>query len=189
MALVITDAPADELLSIEDAKRHLRLFDGSLDDEVAALVRASRDYCERWTGRTLRKSTERELTLDGWWCKEQKLPWPPLIAVESVTYYDEDNASQTLAAGNYVVELSTDGGGRIVWAADAEIPSVYSRPDAITITFTAGYANADAIPPVALQAMKTKITEMWGAGSEGELKAAMSATDRLLGLIDWTSYA
>ena len=86
------------------------------------------------------------------------------------------------------MELSTDGGGRIVWAADAELPSVYSRPDAITITFTAGYASADALPPVALQAMKTKITEMYGAGTENEVRAAMSATDRLLGLIDWTEY-
>lgn len=188
MALVITDAPSEELLDVEVAKRHLRLFDNSLDDEVAQLIRASRDYCERWTSRTLRKSTTRTLTLDGWWSTEQKLPWPPLIAVTGIAYYDEDNASQTLSGANYVVELSTDGGGRIVWAADAELPSVYSRPDAITITFTAGYASADALPPVALQAMKTKITEMYGAGTENEVRAAMSATDRLLGLIDWTEY-
>lgn len=189
MALVITSEPAGELLTVDEAKRHLRVYDGSLDDEVTALVRAARDYCERYTQRTLRTTVTRTLTLADWWCSSQWLPWPPLLAVSSVTYYDASNALQTLASSNYVVELATNGGGRIMWAWNATIPSVYSRPDAITVTFTAGYADATAIPPVALQAFKTKLTELWGAGSENEGMAASKSTDRLLAMVDWTGYA
>ncbi len=211
MALVITTEPAGELLTVEDAKRHLRLFDDSLDVEVAQLIRAARDYCERFTQRTLRTAVLRTLKQKYWWptgcssgyinslacsyrtggCGELKLPWPPLLASPAlvVTYYDTDNASQTLSASNYAVEYSTNGGGRIVWASTATIPALYDRPDAVQIAFSTGYADADALPPVALQAMKTKMTELWAAGTDNENKAAMSATDRLLGMVDWTGYA
>ncbi len=192
MALVITAAPSDELLSVEDAKRHLRVLSGDLDDEITSLVQASRDYCERYTQRTLRKTVTRTLTQATWWCKPIKLPWPPLLTVTEITYYDADNVSQTLDAATYSVELSTDGGGRVLWVPNATQPALYLREDAITIEFTAGYGSIDSttapLPPVALQAMKTKITELWGTGTDNEVKAAKESTDRLLAMVDWTGY-
>lgn len=208
MALVITSAPTGELLSVEEAKRHLRLMSGDLDDEVASKVREARDDCERETQRTLRATVTRVLTQRCWWpmgyctsyfgCLESrhrdgsygslKLPWPPLIAVSSVTYYDSSNAQQTLSSTNYHVELSTDGFGRITWASTATIPSVYDRPDAIAITFTTGYANADAMPPTAMAGIKLRLTELWGRGTENEIKAAVTSSGRLMGKVDATGY-
>lgn len=189
MALLITSAPAEELISVEEAKRHLRLLTGDHDTELTALIRDARDYCERFTQRTLRTAVTRALKLDDWWCKAYYLPWPPLIDVTGITYYDADEVSQTLATANYHEELSTDGGGRIVWADDADIPNIFDRPDAITITFTTGYASAAVAPAVALRAMKLKLTELWAAGTESEIEAARKACDRLLGLVDWSGYA
>lgn len=188
MALAVTSA-GSELLTDVEAKTHLRVLSGDFDTQITALVRASRDYCEKFTQRTLRTSTTRAWKREDWWCEALDLPWPPLIAVSSITYFDTDNVSQTLSSGEYHVEIPTDGGGRIVWADDAEIPDLYARPDAVTITFTTGYASQDVLPPVALQAMKTKLTELWAAGSEGEVRAAKECTDRLLGMVDWTGYA
>jgi uncharacterized phiE125 gp8 family phage protein len=191
MALLLTTEPTGELLTVADAKRHLRLFDNSLDDEVTSLIRAARDYAERYTQRTMRGATLRTLKLCEWWTTALKLPWPPLLAspAPAVTYYDADNVSQTLATTEYAVELSTDGGGRLVWVANATIPTVYDRTDAISVAFSTGYADAAAIPPVALQAMKIKLTELWAAGTESEMKAAKECADRLLGHVDWTGYA
>ncbi len=210
MALVITTAPTDELLSVEDAKRHLRQMSPDIDDEVASNIRAARDYCERFTQRTLRKTVTRTLTRQYWWpdrCwpnssyvgdswrtnrsdrESVRLPWPPLIAVAGITYYDTANAQQTLGTSNYSVEADTDGGGRIIWASTATIPALYDRPDAITITFTAGYADTDSLPPVALQAMKLMVSVFWGSGTDNEIKAAERSVESLLGLVDWTGYA
>lgn len=222
MALVVTITPDGELLSLDEAKRHLRLYDGSLDDEVTSLIRAARDDCERETGRTFRTAVTRTLKLDRWWSanwtrdwqnapygdspygNEQRcgpvtafatrdgslrLPYPPLIAVGSITYYDVANAQQTLSSSNYIVEPSTDGWGRISWTVDATFPGLYVRPDAVTVTFTTGYADATAIPPVALQAMKMKLTELWGSGTENEIKAAVDCYKRLASKVDATSYA
>lgn len=186
----ITSAPSDELLTVEEAKRHLRVFDGSLDDEVTTLIRAARDYCERFCNRTLRSTTTRTYTDSEWWCDDGlRLPFPPLIAVSSVTYYDTANASQTLASSNYYVALPTDDGGFVKWKFTATIPSLYTRDDAITVTYTTGYSALTNIPPVVVQAMKSKLTELFGAGSEGEIRAAREACDRLLYMADWTGYA
>lgn len=187
--IVITSAPTTELLSLDEAKRALRLYSSDLDDEVASLVRAARDYCERFSARTLRASTSRTIKLGNWWCNELELPFPPILGVTSITYYDASNVSQTLSTSYYYVELSTDDGGCVEWGYNAQIPTLYPREDAITVTYTAGYTDLDSVPPVAVQAMKCKIVELWGAGTESETKAAKESCDRLLGLVDWTGYA
>ena len=189
MVLTVTSQPADEPLTVDEAKRHLRVLHADLDGEIETLVKVSRDYAERYAARTLRTSVTRVLKMSDWFCGELKLPFPPLLGVTSVTYYDTSAASQTLASSNYEVELSTDGGGRIVWAWDAVLPTLFTREDAVTVTFTTGYSANTAIPPLALHAMKTKLTELFGVGSENEIKAAKESTDRLLGMVDWTGYA
>lgn len=185
--IVVTNEPTSELLSLDEAKRHLRLYASDLDDEVSSLIVVARDYCERYAARTLRTAVTRTLKLAEWWCDELTLPYPPILAVSGITYYDVGNASQTLAASNYYVELSTDAGGIVAWTDGVTIPSLYARDDAITITYTAGYVAT--LPPVVTQAVKCKISELWGAGSEGEVRAAKEACDRLLSLVDWTAYA
>lgn len=189
MVLTVTSIPSDEPLTLEDAKRHLRRWDDDLDGDIATLISVARDYAEQFAARTLRTSVTRVLKQACWWPCDLHLPYPPLLGVTSVTYYDTANASQTLSSSNYHVELSTNGGGRLVWATDATVPGLYVRPDAVTVTFTTGYEEASSIPATAIHAIKTKLTELFGVGSEGELKAAGTATDKLLSMIDWSGYA
>lgn len=189
MALAITSTPAGELLTLEEAKRHLRVYGGDLDDEISSLVRAARDDCERDCNRTLRAAVTRTWKRCGWWVGELSLPFPPLLTVSSVSYFDASNIAQTLASSNYHVLLSTDSVGRLAWASGATAPSVYDRPDAVTITFTTGYADLDSVPPVAVQAIKVKLSELWGTGTDSEVKAAVECTRRLLGKVDATGYA
>lgn len=151
-------------------------------------MRAARDFCERDAERTLRASTTRTIKLEEWWGDELKLPFPPILTVSGITYYDVDNASQTLSSSNYYVEISTDGGGCVEWVYTATIPSTYQREDAITVTYTAGYADLNSVPPVAVQAQKCKLTELWGAGTESEIKAARDSYEALIGLVRFTGY-
>lgn len=189
MSLVVTTAPDSELLTVEEAKSHLRILTSDLDTEIAAKVRSARDDCERDTQRTFRTAVTRVMTLDAWWCSAKVMPWPPLLGITSIAYYDADNAAQTLSASNYHVELSTDGFGRVIWASNATLPSVYDRPDAITVTFTTGYASVSTLPPGMLEAMKIRLEELWGAETESRQKAAAQCSRSLLGKFDVTGYA
>lgn len=188
MTLLVTSL-GDVLLGNEEAKRHLRILTSDHDDELTSLVKAATDDCERWTARTLRASTTRTWKTDSWWCGPWRPPFPPLLGITSITYYDTDNSEQTLSSSNYSVLLSTDGFGEVHWAYNATLPSLYDRPDAITATFTTGYASLEAMPPTAVQAIKVRLSELLGAGSESETKAAVECANRLLGKVDCTGYA
>lgn len=192
MALVTTELavdPSDEPLDVQEAMQHLRLTDTAHDEEVMRLVAAARDFCERQTRRTLRVDVTRVLTTDSWPCSGLALDWPPLRSVTSVKYYDTDGAQQTLASSNYRLELSTDGKGRLHWDDDADLPSIDARHDAIAVTFVTGYADNDSIPRTAVQAIKAKLTELWGDATDNELKAAEQCANRLLNTVDMTGYA
>lgn len=191
MSLLITSAPAGELLTVEGAKQHLRILTGDHDTEITSLIRDARDYCERWTQRTLRAAVTRTKTFTEWWKLDDKLPFPPLLASPApvITYYDADDDSQTLNATNYHVELSTDGGGRIVWSDSVSLPSIFNRPDAITVTYRTGYADLASVPPAAVRGMKLILTALWGAGTENEIETAWKRAKDCLGLVDWTGYA
>jgi uncharacterized phiE125 gp8 family phage protein len=187
-ALTIASEPASEPISLDEAKRHLRRLDSDLDGEIVELIASARDYCERATQRTLRVGVERLMTLESLpICVE--FPWPPLISVDSVKYLDAAGDEQTLDPANYYVELSTEGAGVLRLASGIDLPATADREDAWRIALTTGYASADAVPSTAKQAIKQKLTEFYGLGSEKELMAAAKCADRLLSTVEWTVYA
>lgn len=193
MALVTSDLavdPSDEPLDVQEAMQHLRLTDSAHDEEVMRLVAAAREFCERQANRTFRVEATHVWTTDSWPCSGFTLPWfPPLKSVTTIKYYDANGAQQTLSSSNYRLELSTNGAGKVHWDDDATLPDIDTRHDAIEVTFVTGYADKDSIPRTAVQAVKTKMTELWGDGTENELRAAERCTDRLLSTVDMTGYA
>jgi uncharacterized phiE125 gp8 family phage protein len=74
------------------------------------------------------------------------LPRPPLQAVTSIQYRDTAGVLQTWAPTNYRVITSGVGFGTIVAAYGVCYPWTACVADAVTITFTCGYADASAIP-------------------------------------------
>lgn len=148
---VLITAPAELPVSIDEVKAHCRV-DGSDDDAVlTALIKAAVSHLDGWTGilgRCLVTQTWRQDFAD-FGC--MRLPLAPVASITSVTYYDAANAQQTLNSSVY--ELRTDHQGPYVGAKpDQDWPSVYSREDAVSVTFVAG-ADASDVPP----AIKTAI--------------------------------
>lgn len=143
-----TTAPTSEPLTLTEVKDHLRIDDTDSDDELTLLLAAARSHVETRTNRQLMQATF-ELTLDRWpGGRELVLRMPPLASVTSVTYYDEDEASQTLASGDYHVDTATEP-GRIVLKDGESWPNLDERPAAVTVTYVAGQASADDVPDAA----------------------------------------
>lgn len=158
-ALTQTVAPTEEPLELSETKDFLKVCVGDDDTYIAALITAARQYVEQHTSRQLVTATWR-LRLDSFADKSFKacngdfwLPHPPLLAVSSITYYDTANASQTLSSSVYAVNTDDEPGRiRLVWGQTW--PTTYTRYDAVTITYTAGYGAASAVPQLAKQAMR-----------------------------------
>lgn len=82
------------------------------------------------------------------------LPKSPVSSVTSITYYDNNNASQTWTNTNYNVINPENQKGIIETVDGVDYPSIYSRGDAITITFVSGYgAAASDVPEPIKQAV------------------------------------
>lgn len=178
MGLVRTVAPTVEPLTVAELKAHLRVTHAQEDDLLASYLSAAREACEAYTRRAFLNQTYR-YTLDdfpsAYTCGVRvaigerakrfpdrviELPRPPLISLTAdeshptlgITYYDEDDALQTLSSSTYTVDTDSIV-GCIVLKEDESWPSVSSSiPNAVRITYRAGYGTAATAVPNTLKA-------------------------------------
>lgn len=134
-------APLAEPLLKADVKAALRIDATDLDDVVDSLIVAARMHIEAICRRALVRQVRR-LVLDAFpGCTDRyeiRLPVAPLRAVESITYLDLDGVEQTLAASAYRVDAVSEI-PRIVPAYNTDWPDTYGVPNAVTVTYSAGY--------------------------------------------------
>ncbi len=88
------------------------------------------------------------------------VPRPPLITLTpdatyttlGISYVDGNGATQTLSSALYQVDARSEP-GRIVPAYGQSWPSTREQLNAVTITYRAGYTDADAVPKRIKQAI------------------------------------
>lgn len=194
----LIEAPAEEPVTLAEAKAQLRL-DSALDDaHVEMLITAARQYVEElcWRGIV---TQQLELVLDGFhgesalelpgWVRSQfrmgepiELPRGNLAdlsnndpAVESVKYIDAGGVERTLATSEYSVD-DVSVPGRVMPAPGKVWPPTQSgRWDAVRIVYSVGWAVADV--PVALkQAMLLALSQMYEKRTPeiGEMPAVLA---------------
>lgn len=164
MNITITTPPPFEPVTLAEVWKHLRLDpDGSPlehpdDDMLQRHIATARQHVESMTRRSLVQQTVRlsmgsfPVSCDHWavsWRRREAvrkilLHRPPLIRVESVSYFDGDNALQTLSEADYYTTDEQVPELRFVAAFSA--PTVYDRPDAVRVQYVAGYAPEGSPP-------------------------------------------
>lgn len=149
---VRTIAPAQPVVTLATAKEHLRVGFSDDDTVIQALINAAVDHLDGYSGilgRALINQTWRQ-DFDGFVCDPLRLPLVPVLTAPTVTYYDHDNAQQTLATSYWQV-LSDSDGPYVALKPDQSWPSSYSRADAVSVTFVAGYGTSSDDVPAALK--------------------------------------
>ena len=146
MRLNAVTAPAEELLTLEEVKDQLRIL-GDYDDAILQrLMRSARQSLDGRDG-----ILGRALITQTWQLALERfpaaiiVPLPPLISVDSITYFDPSGNEQTLDPAAYRVEGIGDAdAGRIVpvtaW------PATHPNLVAVAVTFTAGYGDRADVP-------------------------------------------
>jgi uncharacterized phiE125 gp8 family phage protein len=171
MPLYLIQAPEqDDVLSLSDAKLHLRVDfddDDELIESYIATAIQNIDGRDGWLGRALGEQTW-ELRLAGFNGSEIAIPLPPLIEVESVKYYDANDALQTFSNGDYeVVGVGGFGKARVVLKAGKAWPAIAKRAENVLVRFRAGYQdNGDSppsltVPAPILTAIKRQVATMY----------------------------
>jgi uncharacterized phiE125 gp8 family phage protein len=162
-----TVSPSDLPISLEFIRdQHLRVMNDSAEDEwITNAIRSAAQQAEEHTQRALVRQTWQQV-VSGFPCSGQiVLERPPLIAVSSVAYYDGDNALQELAGSPTGIEVVPSGAyskAIVRPLVGTSFPSTYSRPDAVTVTFTAGYTD-DESPELSMinQGIALMVGEMY----------------------------
>ena len=146
---VTTSQPSSEPVSLSEAKKHLEIAtaDTTHDTQVTALISAAR---ELWEHDTQTLSTSRTVTekLNNWPDKYFQFYYSAIDSIDSITYFDSGNNSQTLSSSVYSADLANR---RLLLAVDEEWPDIESRWDAVTIEYTAGLTSKIGKQAILLQ--------------------------------------
>jgi uncharacterized phiE125 gp8 family phage protein len=162
----VVSEPAYEPVSSAEAKRWLRIDADDTDHDLVVdmLIKAMREDAENRTQRAF-ISRQLLLYLSDWpWHRQYgvkiDLQHPPLISVDSFQYIDTDGVLQTLAADQYVVHDEYEP-AFIIPEWEVTWPTIRRVPDAIQITFTAGYAPGSPSDEAANQENMPGTLRLW----------------------------
>ncbi len=142
-SLIVIAAPAEEPVSLIEAKLHLRVDTDDDDNLITGLIKAAREYCEDAQGRayvtrTYQYITEAVSTIE--------LPMPPFDSLTSVKARLSDNTEVAIDADDY--ELDVDN-----VCAKLTVEEYPADAEKVIIVFDAGYGDAVDVPQTIKQAM------------------------------------
>lgn len=145
-------APAEQVVSLSEAKAHLRVDHDDEDTLISAMVAAAITHLDGWSGvlgRCLVAQDWRQAFARFPGTRKLRLPMPD-VSVVSVAYVDSAGIDHALESLAYM--LIEDHLGPFIYLADASWPETAVRPDAVTVTFTAGYGPAATDVPAPIRA-------------------------------------
>lgn len=138
-----TDGVDNEPISLQRAKDHLRVVFDDEDDYIAGLITAARTMAEGRLNRTLVQ--RQRVAVFPSWRTQMALPKPPLVRVDEVIYLDAQGAEQFL---NDFDLYSGHTPAVVALPYGTSPPALRARPDAIRVTYTAGYADGHVPAPI-----------------------------------------
>lgn len=183
---VRTIAPADLPVSLAEAKRHCRVDCAVTEDDdlIGSFIEAATAHLDGWSGvlgRALMNQTWRQDFSGFSGC--MRLPLAPCSAIDAITYVDGDSVERTLSDGVYTL-LSDARGPFVSLAAGQSWPSALRRPDAVSVSFVAGYgAEAGKVPAPLRTAIMMTVAHLYAnreAVGDGALAALPFGVDALI---------
>lgn len=136
--------PAAEPVSVVLAKANCRVTHTHEDALFALWIEAARRHAEAVLGRAI--ITQTIAAKFDTWDTILRLPRPRLQLVDSVTYLDPDGVEQTASADLYDVDIDSEP-GRVLLTPGEAWPDILAAPQAVTVTYTAGYGDSgDDVP-------------------------------------------
>jgi len=159
--LATVTAPAEEPITLTEAKAHLRVYIDDDDTLITAQIAAARQWFEETTYRQLVTATY-DLVLDDFPSGACSIlvPRAPLQSVTSINYTDSAGDEQTMDSGDYVVSTSREP-GEIRLGYSKTWPATRNEPDAVTVRFVAGYGDESTVPEAIKAAIKLVVGHLY----------------------------
>lgn len=136
--------PPQPVVTWAVAKEHLREDTDEQKAYAEGLIAAATawlDGPDGWLGRAIGKQT---LELVDCSFGNDRLPFPPIVSVESVTYLGADGVDHEMEEGDFLQLLN----GSISPPLGQSWPSVGESPEAVRVRYVAGYPDTTGDTPV-----------------------------------------
>jgi len=156
MRLYRTVAPTEGIISLPEARDHLRVTDSAEDAVIQGMIDAATAYLDARDGvlgEALVTQTWR-LAMD--LPDEVELPLGPVQSIVAIQYIDAAGATQTYSSANYRLV-----GKRVELVAGAVWPAVDDRSEAFWIDFVAGYGTPAQVPATVRQAALMMVGDLY----------------------------
>lgn len=142
------------ILSLADAKAHLGVLANDDDDLIAVLRDASIDAVEKYCNVRLSRIEGMVARFEGFGAGMRLGVGPEAtVEVTAISYIDSDGEPASVTSGDWRLDVL----GRIIPAVGKSWPSTYGP---VTVTFTAGYTNANR-PASLVQAAKMMLAHLY----------------------------
>lgn len=133
--------PAIEPITASVAKLHTRVDSDIEDSLIETWIRSGRIVAEGFQNRAYIEQTL-EMTLDRFPQSPFELAMPPLVSVESIKYFDQENIEHTIDPNDYYVDNASEP-GRVSLNYSKSWPAVNLRPiNGVVIRYKAGYGQS-----------------------------------------------
>lgn len=127
------------IVTVAEAKAHLNITHDYQDTLIQSYIDAAITEAENYTTRSLKKYDVTVKT--GRFTNGMHLQYGPVNGDVVITYLDNNKQSQTLEASVYEV-MQINGEPQIIYLDESNLPTVYDRANAVTITYSVGYETA-----------------------------------------------
>lgn len=152
----VTPATA-RLLSLADAKKHLRVDTNDEDDLITAYSSAAQDYVERYTSRLLVPQTL-EYACSGFPCGAIVIPRDPVTAINAIGYTDAAGAAVVLDEADW--RWSESAPDEVLAAIATSWPAAARDNGSVRIEFEAGY-DEGLCPPALSMAVRLMLGTLY----------------------------
>lgn len=174
-ALELVTGPAAASLTLAEVKAQLRIDSDDQDTLLTNLIHKVESHVDGKgdLGRAMITQTWAQYECQSPGCV--RLRMTPVQSLTSVEYYDSAGTLQTATLSDF--ELWRDGDYRICKPKDgAQWPTAAKRPDAIKITYVAGFGDAIEDVPESVRGAMLMLVAHWYEHPEAATEAKLMST-------------
>jgi len=153
-SVIAISQPLYEPVSLSMAKEWLRVTNAHSDNVIRLLISAMRADAENRTGRVFVPRTMRYSGVT--W--PTSLPYPPIVAINSVTYLDVEGVRQTLDPSMYTFDSVT---GAFMPTYGSTWPAPRYCTGSVEVIYNAGYAPGSPADEAGYQAAMPPELQLW----------------------------
>lgn len=185
----VTEQPANEPVSLSDAKVHLEYTGTAKNAYITSLIKSARRICEGYAGLSFVTQT-RQIKMDKFPYNALfiSVPYGPVQSISSFTYLNDNGGTTTLVENTDFIADYDSGVCRLyAIGTDGDIDTwptdLRDRPQVVTITYVSGYDETinEPLPEQIKQAILLQVAAMF-ENRQDEVPGSSN-------LINWNSMA